>query len=251
MGMEVLMNQNRRNHALAMTLGVALVTSLAFTQARDGLPVKAFQDTHVGYALKGADDMTLYIYTKDTKGVSNCNGQCAVNWPPLLAKDGMKFADDGIGGEFSAIKRADGAMQVAYEGWPLYYWIKDKKPGDVSGQAVGGVWWVANVKPTMAVKDGLLTGANGMTLYTFDKDTAGVSACEGQCLINWPALTVAEQGDITVPAGASGKFGTIKRSSGDFQVTYNGLPLYYWVKDAKPGDTTGDKVGGVWHIVKF
>jgi predicted lipoprotein with Yx(FWY)xxD motif len=245
------MNKQRRRYALAGTLLVALVTSLGFTQARVGTPVKAWLDPHVGYSLAGSDGMALYIFSKDTKGVSNCSGPCATNWPPLLAKEGSPMAPDGMTGEFSTIKRSDGGTQITYEGWPLYYWIKDAKVGDVTGQAVGGVWWVANVKPVIKVTDGLLVGANGMTLYTFDKDTAGVSNCEGPCLVNWPAVTVAEQGDVAMPAGASGKFATIKRSSGDFQVTYNSLPLYYWIKDQKPGDTTGDKVGGVWHIVKY
>ncbi len=244
-------NKTRRTVSLAATLAVALLMSLAFTQARVGTPVKVWLDPHVGYSLAGADGMALYIFTKDSKGVSNCSGQCAVNWPPLLAKEGEMIAPEGIGGEFATIKRADGAVQVTYEGWPLYYWIKDAKVGDVTGQAVGKVWWVANVKPVMRVVDGLLVGANGMTLYTFDKDTAGVSNCEGQCLVNWPAVTVAEEGDVPTPDGATGKFATIKRSSGDFQVTYNGMPLYYWIKDKKAGDTTGDKVGGVWHIVKY
>jgi predicted lipoprotein with Yx(FWY)xxD motif len=240
----------RRIQSLAAILILALLTSLAFTQARDGTPVKTWLDPHVGLSLAGSDGMALYIFTKDKPGVSNCAGQCAVNWPPLLAKDGTDIAKD-ISGEWATIKRSDGGMQVTYEGWPLYYWIKDSKPGDVTGQAVGGVWWVANVKPVMKVVDGLLVGANGMTLYTFDKDTAGVSNCEGQCLVNWPALNVAEQGDLATPKDATGKFSTIKRKDGDFQIAYNGMPLYYWIKDKKPGDTTGDKVGGVWHIIKY
>jgi predicted lipoprotein with Yx(FWY)xxD motif len=231
-------------------LALALSAS-GFTQARVGTPVKAWLDPHVGLSLAGSDGMALYIFSKDAKGVSNCAGQCAVNWPPLLAKEGEAMAVAGLGGEFATIKRADGGTQITYEGWPLYYWIKDSKVGDVTGQAVGGVWWIANVKPVTRVSDGLLVGANSMTLYTFDKDTAGASNCEGQCLVNWPAVTVAEMGDLATPAGATGKFATIKRSSGDFQVTYDGKPLYYWIKDQKPGETSGDKVGGVWHIVKF
>jgi len=87
----------------------------------------------------------------------------------------------------------------------------------------------------------VLTDANGMTLYTFDKDTAGVSNCYDQCASNWPPL-FAEDG-----AAPAGEFTLVERTDGTKMWAYKGMPLYLWVKDTKPGDTTGDKVGGVWH----
>jgi predicted lipoprotein with Yx(FWY)xxD motif len=95
-------------------------------------------------------------------------------------------------------------------------------------------------------RDGLMTGANGMTLYTFDKDAtgSGKSVCNGQCATNWPPLmaTAAEQsgGDWTV----------ITRDDGSKQWAWLGKPLYYWAKDQKPGDMTGDNFNKVWHVVK-
>ena len=92
--------------------------------------------------------------------------------------------------------------------------------------------------------DGMLTGPNGMTLYTFDKDTAGsgASACNGPCAQNWPPL------EATADAQADGDFSPIKRDDGSMQWAYKGKPLYYWAKDKKPGDKTGDGVKDVWHI---
>ena len=87
-----------------------------------------------------------------------------------------------------------------------------------------------------------LADAKGMTLYTFDKDTAGKSACNGKCAENWPPL-MADQG-AAAPAGYS----VITRDDGGKQWAYKGKPLYGWVKDHKPGDTSGDGVGKVWHI---
>jgi len=89
-----------------------------------------------------------------------------------------------------------------------------------------------------------LTDAKGMTLYTFDKDSEGKSACNGKCAENWPPVT-ADPG-ASAPAGYS----IITRDDGGKQWAYKGKPLYGWVKDAKPGDTTGDGVNNSWHIAK-
>jgi len=92
--------------------------------------------------------------------------------------------------------------------------------------------------------DGMLAGANGMTLYTFDKDAGGKSMCNGPCAANWPPL-MAGAGDT-----ASGDYSIITRDDGGKQWAMKGKPLYYWVKDAKPGDKTGDGVNNVWHVAK-
>ncbi len=93
-------------------------------------------------------------------------------------------------------------------------------------------------------KDGRLVGPNGMTLYTFDKDAGGKSSCNGPCATNWPPL-MAEGG-----AMAKGDWSVVTRDDGSKQWAYKGKPLYYWVKDQKPGDTTGDGVNNVWHTAK-
>lgn len=87
----------------------------------------------------------------------------------------------------------------------------------------------------------VLTDANGMTLYTYDKDTAGVSNCYDKCATNWPPLMVSAD------AKAEGDFTIVDRTDGTKMWAYKGMPLYLWVKDTKPGDTTGDGVGEVWH----
>ncbi|WP_295003965.1 hypothetical protein [uncultured Dechloromonas sp.] len=96
------------------------------------------------------------------------------------------------------------------------------------------------------VMDGALTGANGMTLYTFDKDAAGSgkSVCNGPCATNWPPL-MAMDGDM-----ASGDYSIVNRDDGKKQWAFKGKPLYYWNKDQKPGDRTGDGFNNVWHTAK-
>jgi predicted lipoprotein with Yx(FWY)xxD motif len=96
------------------------------------------------------------------------------------------------------------------------------------------------------VADGALVGGNGMTLYTFDKDAAGSgkSVCNGPCATNWPPL-FAMDGD----AGAA-NYSVITRDDGKKQWAYQGKPLYFWIKDQKPGDRTGDGFNNVWHVAK-
>jgi len=99
--------------------------------------------------------------------------------------------------------------------------------------------------PVKAV-DGVLVGDNGMTLYTFDKDTAGSgkSVCNGPCAANWPPLAAAAD------AAAAGDYAVITRDDGSKQWAQKGKPLYYWAKDQKPGDKTGDGFNGVWRVAK-
>ena len=94
------------------------------------------------------------------------------------------------------------------------------------------------------VADGVLTDARGMTLYVFDKDTAGSgkSVCNGPCATNWPPLMASKA------PGAD--YSVITRDDGKTQLAYKGKPLYYWAKDAKPGDKTGDGVNQVWRTAR-
>lgn len=87
----------------------------------------------------------------------------------------------------------------------------------------------------------VLTDANGMTLYTFDNDTAGTSNCYDQCATNWPPLLA------DADAMAEGDFTIVERTDNTKQWAYKDMPLYLWVKDTSPGETTGDGVNDVWH----
>jgi predicted lipoprotein with Yx(FWY)xxD motif len=101
-------------------------------------------DASVGPYLTGEKGMTLYIFKKDSPGKSVCTDQCAANWPPFTLGAGETVnAAAGISGTFGTITRPDGTTQVTYKDQPLYYYVADKKAGDVTGQGVGGVWYVA------------------------------------------------------------------------------------------------------------
>lgn len=117
----------------ALSLAGLLLQGCAI--AAGGAPAKAADG-----ALVGPNGMTLYTFDKDTagSGKSMCNGPCATNWPPLMAA-----ADAKADGDWSVVTRDDGAKQWAYKGKPLYYWTKDGKPGDRSGDGFNQVWHTA------------------------------------------------------------------------------------------------------------
>ena len=99
--------------------------------------------------------------------------------------------------------------------------------------------------PAKAV-DGVLVGPNGMTLYTFDRDPAGAgkSACNGPCATNWPPLMAP------VSAASTGDWSVVTRDDGAKQWAYKGKPVYFWAKDQKPGDRTGDGFNKVWQLAR-
>jgi len=96
----------------------------------------------LGSFLSDSNGMSLYLFTKDTPNSSNCYDKCAASWPPLLTS-GSPAGGDGVdASKLGTTTRKDGSLQVTYNGWPLYYFAKDKQAGDVTGQGVGKVWYV-------------------------------------------------------------------------------------------------------------
>lgn len=215
--------------------------------------VASFHDPELGSILVGPTGLTVYTFTKDEMGVSNCYDQCATNWPPLLVDSAdAVVAGENLLGEFGTTERTDGTIQVTYNGWPLYYWKDDAVRGDASGEGVGDSWYTV-VPETVGLSstDDLgqfLVSWNGKTLYTFTNDEAGVSNCNDDCANNWPPFTVGETDRLAAGAGIEGELGTITRADGSIQVTYNGMPLYYWKDDHAPGDVTGQGVGDKWFV---
>jgi predicted lipoprotein with Yx(FWY)xxD motif len=95
----------------------------------------------------------------------------------------------------------------------------------------------------------VLANATGRTVYWYSRDVkgSGKSSCASACLSAWPAVTGMPEAASGVKL--SGNLGSITRSDGAVQATYNGYPLYTYAADMAPGDTTGNGVGGQWHVV--
>ncbi|MDW6061985.1 hypothetical protein SAZ11_33130 [Streptomyces sp. FXJ1.4098] len=123
------------------------------------------------------------------------------------------------------------------------------KTGDWAGSGTPKArkWVQLSAGRAGALNPVVVNGA-GFTLYRFDKDTAmpSKSNCEGACATTWPPVLIAPGGKIFVAGVKPSTIGVIKRADGTRQVTINGWPVYRFSKDAKPGDTNGQGVGGTW-----
>jgi len=218
----------------------------------------------------GSNGLTLYLFTPDEPGVSNCNGGCAVAWPPLTVPDGdTPNLGAGVSGSVSLITRDDGSQQVALDDQPLYFYQDDSVAGDANGQAVNDVWWVLDATgtqiggPTPELIDAtptvqlggnatlgeFLIAGNGLTLYIFTPDESGVSNCNGGCAVAWPPLSVEDGETPLAGAGVSGELSLITRDDGSQQVALDGAALYFYQDDAVAGEANGQDVNDVWFVV--
>ncbi|MFB6170442.1 MAG: hypothetical protein ABEJ06_04765 [Haloarculaceae archaeon] len=246
----------------------------------DGPAVSVRSTDEYGDILVGPDGLSLYLFEKDTNGemASTCYDSCANAWPPLTVSE-EPTKGDGVTASLSTFEREDGSTQVAAAGWPLYYYAADEKPGDTNGQEVdgfGGEWYLLGpdgkkkeseeesdeeaketTAPTVSVRStdeygDILVGPDGLSLYLFEKDTNGemASTCYDSCANAWPPLTVSEE--PTKGDGVTASLSTFERDDGSTQVAAAGWPLYYFVKDEKPGDTNGQEVegfGAEWYLL--
>jgi len=126
---------------LALALLAGLFALAAWSQSGD--TILAGTGANGASILTDAKGMTLYIFTKDPNGKSVCDGGCAKAWPPFYAST-VSVSPPLSAADFGSITRDDGSRQTTFRGWPLYYWFKDKQPGDMTGQGVGKVWYVVD-----------------------------------------------------------------------------------------------------------
>ncbi|MBX2878827.1 MAG: hypothetical protein KTR32_02785 [Granulosicoccus sp.] len=205
----------------------------------------------------GSASRTLYTFANDADQKSNCNGACAEVWPPVGATEASST------GEFNTLSRDDGSLQWAFRGRPLYYYQGDAVEGEVNGEGINGVWYVARPDPVRVAESGLgqilvasgtvnngvadaadRTDYDGFTLYTFRNDTTGVSVCNNGCATAWPPL----HADLASVTGTD--FSLVVRDDATQQWAYKGQALYLYQGDSAPGDTFGDGVNGVWDIAR-
>jgi predicted lipoprotein with Yx(FWY)xxD motif len=228
--------------------GITVEPALHISAMAAGMPATSTQGSFTD-----ANGMALYVYAGDTTpGQSACVGDCATAWPALAAP-----ADAKAVGDWSIVTRADGGKQWAFRGKPLYRSAKDSKPGDATGKgAEGGQWQLAMLPNTPdevptpaaivvkyvpnAVGD-VFVDHRGMTLYTFDGDAPGKSACADACARVWQPLKAAE---LAKPIG---DWTVVMRDDGGRQWAFKGKPLYNYSGDGKPGDALGMLADAQWH----
>jgi len=238
--------------------------------------IKLSSSSTLGNYLTDGDGNALYFFSTDVAGQNTCTGGCATVWPIFyqagltaeMLGDGLKLDD------FGTITSASG-QQTTYKGWPLYYYAPNgtREPANqTTGEAVGGVWFVAKPDYTiMLAKEQLIgldgvhykgdytpgdgpvtyfTDAKGRTIYTFTvdkKNKNNFTNGDGAHDAVWPIY--AETLSSVPSVLDKSLFGTID-VSGVKQLTYKGWPLYYFGNDAVRGDNKGVSVPspGVWPV---
>jgi predicted lipoprotein with Yx(FWY)xxD motif len=225
-------------------------------------------DAKFGSVLTDKDGKTLYFFANDATGTPTCTDGCEINWPLYYSADASTDLNLNKA-EVGEVTRADGRKQSTYRGYPLYYFAGDAAKGEIKGDGVGGIWFVAkpdyslmlanaqlvgvvngnniNYTSTYAVGDGktiYLTDSKGRTLYAFAPDKNGVNTYTKSATQEgiWP---VYESEVLSVPSAvAKADVGVITVATiSKKQLTYKGWPLYYWISDVKRGDNLGIVIG--------
>jgi len=269
---------------VALVLAACSPVASVTTTPADTIDVAS--NPSLGKILVNGQGMTLYAFTKDPPDQSKCDAKCLANWPALVSSGTPKL---GPGVDASLIGNATlpgGEKIITYDHMPLYTFIKDTQPGQVNGEDVGSVWYVVSpdgklvqakssptpaatatpvvttptpatagafTEPTINVATDaklgqILVDSKGMTLYIFTNDGPDQSKCNAKCLASWPPL-LTQGNPVLGPGVDASLIGSAKLADGTMIVTYNHMPLYYFIKDTKSGDTTGLGVGSVWYLI--
>lgn len=257
-------------------LAAALLICLGFLSCSDDDPVNigivtVQANSTLGEILVDGNGKTLYVFTKDVNGQSQCTGGCLSDWPVYNAIDIQPGA--GVDpADFSTITRSDGTQQTTYKGWPLYYYAGDIVAGETNGEAVGNVWFAAKPDYSIMLANAQLIGkdgksynstyqegagetqyfvdSHGRTLYTFIHDYNNVNKFTAPDLSNnsvWPIFYIdVDALPSTINASDFGEIDV----HGNPQLTYKGNPLYYFGEDTSRGENKGVSVPtpGIWPV---
>jgi predicted lipoprotein with Yx(FWY)xxD motif len=235
---------------------------------------KLITDSHFGSVITDNAGNTLYFFSPDANGNSACTGGCLAAWPAAFIANPQVVAGLSAS-DFATITRSDGAKQTTYKGWPLYRFAGDAAAGDIKGDGVDGIWFVA--KPDYSIMmaltqlvgaDGIsydstykpnsaetfyMTDDRGLTLYSFIHDKANTNTFTASDFSNDATFPIEQlTGVQNVPSVLNkSDFGSITVFTKP-QLTYKGWPIYRFGGDAmQRGNTKGVSFGapGVWPVI--
>jgi predicted lipoprotein with Yx(FWY)xxD motif len=239
-------------------------------------------NAQVGRYLVDKDGKTLYYFSNDANGLSNCTGGCLTNWPIFYADSATTTFSDGLlSSDFKTITNASSAKQTTYKGWPLYYYSPagvQEAAGQTTGEGVGNVWFVAKSNYSIMIANYQLTGndgvnylstyapgdgrtnyfsdGNGNTLYAFARDSSLLNKFTKPDFSNNPSWPMYETDNITVPSTLDKSLFVVTDFNGKKQLTYKGWPLYYFgpdnnVRGSNKGITIPPTLpaGSIWPVV--
>jgi predicted lipoprotein with Yx(FWY)xxD motif len=230
-------------------------------------------DSHFGSVITDNSGNTLYFFSPDADGNSACTGACLTTWPATYVAS-PKFGAGLTASDFATITRSDGAKQTTYKGWPLYRFSGDLAPGNIKGDGIEGIWFVAKPDYTVMMALTQLVGADGIsydstykpntaktfymtddrgvTLYSFAHDLSNTNTFTASDFSNDGTFPIVQlTGVQSVPSVLNATdFGSITVFTKP-QLTYKGWPLYRFGADNNVrGSTKGVSFGvpGVWPV---
>jgi predicted lipoprotein with Yx(FWY)xxD motif len=238
------------------------------------MDVQLATNANLGSVLTDSAGRTLYFFSMDAADTSACTGGCLTTWPVFNAT----HLNVGTGldtSDFKSMTRSDGKIQTTYKGWPLYYFQNDSKAGDVNGEAVGGIWFVAKpdytimlAKGQLVGKDGVsydstytpnagktlyLTDAWGVTLYAFAHDKADSNSFTKSDFSNDNVFPIFQVGTTLVaPSTIDKSLLSSLNVFGKTQFVFNGWPIYYYGVDNKVRGSTqavSFPAPGIWPVI--
>ncbi|TCD10846.1 hypothetical protein EZ449_08175 [Pedobacter frigidisoli] len=266
-----------KRHLIAITC-VALIFAVSCKKnstdpAIDKKGIQLAADAKFGAVLTDKDGKSLYMFASDVAGTANCTGGCETVWPLYYSADASSDLnlDKTMVGE---IIRPDGRKQSTYKGYPLYYYASDAVIGDIKGDGVGGIWFVAKPDYSLMIANAQLLGLNGKqytsayiegtgntkyftdamgrTVYAFSRDKNNKNTFTAADLSNNAIWPVYEMELKSLPSVITKDLITVIDVFGKKQLTYKGWPLYYFSQDTKRGENKGVSVGpapGFWPIL--
>lgn len=269
---------------MAALLGLSMMAALFACKKDDKEPVKEVQlrtDATLGSILIDKDGRTLYFFANDAAGANSCTGGCEVLWPVFNAA----LTADNLGAglifsDFTTATSASGKAQLVYKGRPLYYYAPlvsgantPEAAGEIKGEGVGGIWYVAKPDYSVLLSNAQLVGADGknylsnftegvgktvyftdnkgVTLYIFSKDKQNVNSFTKSDFSNNAVWPIYETDKVVVPSVLYKTLFASIQVFGKKQLTYKGWPLYGFGQDGNvKGVTKGVSfpTPGIWPI---
>ncbi len=253
--------------------GVWPVAQTSINSAAVIANIKITNNSKYGMILTDGNGRSLYSFAKDTT-TATCNGSCANIWPAFYT-DTLTVGPGLDKSDFGTITRSDSTKQITYKGWPLYYYSGDSAPGDVNGEGLFGLWFVAKPNYTIMLMNNQLVGGNGIdyngnyqpgtgsvqyfvdsygrTLYYFTKDSYDKNTFTNPSFSDSTLWKIYQDSVQAFPIGIdSTNFGTIN-VYGKTQLTYKGWPLYEFAADSmQRGSTKGVSFPspGIWPVAQ-
>jgi predicted lipoprotein with Yx(FWY)xxD motif len=231
-------------------------------------------DSHFGSVITDSSGKSLYFFAADVSGSSKCTGTCIVNWPAFYVA--TPTLDTGlVSSDFSTITRPDGTKQTAYKGWPLYYYIGDAVSGDIKGDGIARIFFVAKPDYTVMMAETQLIGNNGIlydstlkaatgatiymtddrgvTLYRFANDKSGINNFTKSDFSNDATFPIVRISTVqSVPSTLDKSAFSSITVFGQPQLTYKGWPVYKFGLDSLiRGNTKAVSIPtpGIWPVM--